>query len=193
MLRATRSKANWVFSFSLLLIGILALQLCSEQLDYSRGAILIGEVWRIWSGHFVHSNSAHLWLNLVASVLLYATLFAKERLRELLLYCLFFTSFISLGLLVFFPYIEWYNGLSGVLHALTIHYLAKNALQTSKLYWVGFGLVWLKVAVETLERLVGLDSYLGGTLVLSEAHLVGVILGSITALSLILSRPKATQ
>lgn len=80
---------------------------------YDRTAILRGEWWRLWTGHWVHFSFSHLAWNL--AVLLGAAAWL-EHLRPgwLLHYTLVGAPLISLVLLVGEPAMQIYGGLSGL-------------------------------------------------------------------------------
>jgi rhomboid family GlyGly-CTERM serine protease len=91
----------------------MALGLVPGGFLYDRAAILRGEWWRLWTGHWVHFSGSHLIWNLVVLVGAGTWL---ERLRPGLLirYALAAAPMISLGLLAFSPAMGAYGGLSGL-------------------------------------------------------------------------------
>ncbi len=85
----------------------------ADSLLYDRAAILQGEWWRLWTGHWVHFLPSHLFWNL--AVLLGAGLWL-ERLHPgwLLRYTLIAAPLISLALLLGESAMHSYGGLSGL-------------------------------------------------------------------------------
>lgn len=149
-------------------------------LRYERTAILAGEYWRLVTGHLVHSSVAHLVLNL-AGVGLIAGLFPQDySLRQWLLILIFSTVSIDLGFVFYQPQLQWYVGLSGVLHGALAagaiawwrHETRLLALTLSVIF--GAKLVW--------EQTRGALPFSGDMPVVVDAHLYGAIGGLAAAL-----------
>lgn len=167
------------------------LQAYVDVLEFDRQQILSGEIWRLWTGHLVHTNSTHFLVNVVAAIIIYFGFFAGVKLFELLWCSIVFAALISVALLVFYPSLAWYNGLSGLLHALVSYFLIRLALNENKLFWLGLAIVWVKVLVETLRAYVGYEGLIGDMTVITEAHLVGVFFGTaIGIIRMVLLRVK---
>ena len=72
----TKFTYSWQSLTIVTLVTIVALlafifdQQLSETLVYQRGLIAQGEVWRLITGHFLHTNGYHLSMNLAALILL---------------------------------------------------------------------------------------------------------------------------
>lgn len=80
---------------------------------YERTAMLQGEWWRLWTGHWVHFSGSHLVWNLV--VLLVAGAWLERRHHGLLfVFTLISAPLISLTLLFGEPAMQTYGGLSGI-------------------------------------------------------------------------------
>jgi len=87
-----------------------------ELLRYERTAVFHGEYWRLITGHLVHGSGQHLLLNAVGLGLI-AALFPREySLRGWLLVLAGSVATIDLGFVFLEPQLQWYVGLSGVLH-----------------------------------------------------------------------------
>jgi len=85
-------------------------------LRYERSAVLAGEYWRLLTGHWVHATPAHLLLN-VAGLGLVVVLLARDySLRQWLVILVASMAAIDAGFVFFQPQLDWYVGLSGVLH-----------------------------------------------------------------------------
>lgn len=164
------------------LVGVSALlimasgEAASIPLRYQREAILSGEWWRLWSGHWVHLGWIHLWLNLAGLVL--SWLLVGRAFSELawLIFMALIPLFISLCLLFWLPELEWYVGLSGLLHGV----LLAGAL---RLYWRGQGdalilvlLVVVKLVWDFWQGAEGTEAAIGGAVIV-HAHLFGAIGG----------------
>ncbi len=170
------------------ILAVLGAELLSlgGVLEYRR-ALLASEPWRLWTGHFVHLSLVHAMLNAVALLLL-ERLFA-ERLRAGEFWLLLGVSpvLISLLLWIALPELEWYRGLSGMLHAI---------------YFAGC-VVWLKGSRDR-ARWLPLAALVGGLVkalleqpwdasfpfrewlgpVVPQAHLVGAVIGTAAGLAL---------
>ena len=158
------------------------LQSFSGLLEFDRQQILSGDIWRIWTGHLVHTNNSHFVLNSVAAIIIYFTFFTRVKVGELLLYSFVFATLISVTLWCAHPNVGWYNGLSGLLHALAAYFFMRLARDEGKVFWVGLAIVWGKVLIETIRAQSGYESLIGDMTVITEAHLIGVLFGTMTAI-----------
>ena len=158
------------------------LQGFSGALEFDRQQILSGDIWRIWTGHLVHTNNSHFALNIASAIILYFVFFTEIKPGELLLCSVAFASLISATLLCIYPDIAWYNGLSGLLHALVAYFCLRLAGEKDKVFWVGLAILWGKVLIETLRTHSGYEHRLGDMTVITESHLIGVIIGTATAI-----------
>jgi rhomboid family GlyGly-CTERM serine protease len=176
-------------------LAVLAAQLFlpMELLEYRR-ALAGSEPWRLFTGHFVHLSLLHALLNCVALLLLDRLFADRLKPRELFAILGLTPILISLVFWLVLPELQWYRGLSGVLHAV---YFAGCVT------WIASGTGrarWLPVA-----------ALIGGTLkvlveqpwdasfpvhealriaVVPQSHLIGAILGTATGLLLRQRRKK---
>lgn len=88
-------------------------------LRYER-TLMSTEIWRSLSGHLVHLGFGHLTLNLVAFIVMAAIFYPFLGVSRLVVTFLTAAAGISCSFFLFFPEIEWYVGLSGVLHGLML-------------------------------------------------------------------------
>lgn len=159
----------------------------ADLLIYKRDAILDGEVWRLITGHWVHLGWRHLAMNVTGLALIWYLFGAGQRPVVWLGLVAAITLGQSLSLLVFHPEVDWYAGLSGLLHGL----LAAGALLMLPRTQIIAGLTLAALAAKLgLENWQGaspdLAAWLGGP-VLIGSHLYGTILGAgITALGFLL-------
>ena len=170
-----------VLSCGLLQVGMPA---TNEALRYHRVLISDGELWRLFSAHFIHLGWRHYLMNGTALLLIY-WLYA-DRLSPLfvVLVCLASSLAVGLGLLVLSPHVTWYVGLSGVLHGL----FAFGALcDLPRRRWIGIvvlSLLILKLAWEQrYGPIPGSESTAGGPVIVS-AHLYGAVGGLLTFVGL---------
>ncbi len=154
------------------------------QFRYDRAAIGAGEWWRWVSGHFLHLSWVHLALNL-AGLLLIVTLFWRYwSVRRLIIIFLFSLLAVDIGLWWFSPEVDWYVGLSGILHGLLIAG-ALFALHHERTFSIVIMILVIgKLAWEQITRSSpGMAELIGGN-VLLDAHLYGFI-GGLVASALI--------
>lgn len=85
-----------------------------DLLQLDRAALVHGEFWRLWTGHLVHASPDHLVFDVGAACLLFVAL--GKPLRSAL-HLAWLAPVISAGLLVALPELDFYYGLSGLLHA----------------------------------------------------------------------------
>jgi len=172
---------NKVLGGAVFVVCLCALQYFSGELELNRQRVLSGEMWRIWTSHFVHTDILHLSLNILAGLVIYFAFFSKIRAGELLAASFVLTALISVALLLIYPGLDWYNGLSGLLHALVACFSIRMVSNGDRVYWAGLGIVWLKVLVEATRANLGYEYLIGDMTVITEAHLIGVSTGTITA------------
>ena len=89
-----------------------------EALRWERAA-LVHEPWRIVTAHLLHLDGNHLILNLAGFAALWALVGDTWRARAWSFAALFIACVIGVGLLAS-PSLQWYVGLSGVLHGLLV-------------------------------------------------------------------------
>jgi len=88
-----------------------------ELLCYQRLAIGHGQVWRLLTGHWVHLGVRHLLMDSAGLVLIWALYARTLPPFDWLLLLLGATAAIDAGLWWGEPQVEWYVGISGLLHA----------------------------------------------------------------------------
>ncbi|MGI9301168.1 MAG: rhombosortase [Gammaproteobacteria bacterium] len=168
------------------ILAMAALQLAmpdsAEWLRYQRGEIIGGEVWRLLSNHLIHLTWAHFVMNALGAALLCALfprLFAP---RFAVVMFVAIGLAVSLGLLAFNPNVNWYVGLSGVLHGVFV-IGAWREVRSGR--WDGalmLVLLALKVGWEQLYGPLPGSAETAGGPVVEDAHLYGAIAGIVFAL-----------
>ena len=146
---------------------------------YNRELIEQGDIWLLFTGHLLHLNWAHFWMNM-AGLLLVVLLFAPYYSSRYWLWLLLFSMlFCGLALFLFNPELMFYVGLSGVLHGLFVAGAIKEYRHYPKSGMILMFLIVLKLVWEQLAgALPGSESMAGGR-VLVDAHLYGAIAGLI--------------
>jgi len=118
-------------------------------LVYDREAILHGEIWRLYTGHFVHFGVNHLWWNLVA-VLLAGCWLQWSRSGTVCWYAWSAPIILSLVLLGLEPDLKIYAGLSGVSTGMVTLVGLKLAQGPPRDRWSGVVVLGM-VAIKTIR------------------------------------------
>jgi rhomboid family GlyGly-CTERM serine protease len=180
----TPVQATWLVGLVVAALVLLSLggESWREALRYERVAVLRGEYWRLLSGHLVHGTTQHLLLNVLGLGVI-AALFPREfSLRGWLFVAAASVAVIDLGFVLWEPQLEWYVGLSGVLHGV----LAAGAIAWWRHESKGFAAVLTVVLVAKLawEQGRGALPLSGDMPVIVDAHLYGAIGGALAASAL---------
>lgn len=148
--------------------------------------------YRWISGHFTHLGWSHMTLNVIGMLSVW-WLYGRYLTRELWIIFILICAFgISLGLYFLSPHVDYYVGLSGVLHgmlsagvtlALLENFKSKNRLkETASISWeelfVLLGL-WGKIAYEQIAGSLPITTKIAGNTVIVETHLYGAIIGCV--------------
>ncbi|WP_341503771.1 rhombosortase [Gallaecimonas sp. GXIMD4217] len=163
---------------SIAMVAILAAILPESGqslLVYERSSLESLELWRLLTGHLLHTNGWHLLLNLGGLGLIawlhgsyYNPLGWWLRLGYLALV-------ISVGLYLWLPDLSWYVGLSGALHGLLLMGAAEDIKRGEQTGWWLLGGVIAKVFWEQLAGGSAQVTALIDARVVTEAHLLGVL------------------
>ncbi len=180
----------WLLPAVLALV-VLALQLAGPVvaglLRYQRESILHGQVWRLLTGHLVHLRWGHCLLNIAGLGLLWLLFSPRMAERAWLVSFGVCALGTSLALLWLAPQIQWYVGLSGVLHGL---YASAVLCLWRPRDWEGYalalGLAAKLLWEQQLGPMPGTEAAAGGPVVVA-AHLYGAVSGLAAGLGLRLS------
>ncbi|MFK8018076.1 MAG: rhombosortase [Gammaproteobacteria bacterium] len=180
MMRHKRAVFGF-FAPLLLLIVLLAAggEPLRQLLRFDRPGLGNGELWRWLSGHVVHLSWSHTVLN-AAGLLVIAALFVRDvALREWYLALALAAVSISLGLWFWSPSLDWYVGLSGVLHGLFVlgAWSEWRHGHRSGLYLL-LG-VAAKLAYEQAAGALPMTASAAGGPVVVDAHLYGALGGAL--------------
>ncbi|MDJ0938923.1 MAG: rhombosortase [Woeseiaceae bacterium] len=156
-------------------------------LRFDRPAIEAGEAWRLVSGHFTHLGWSHWALNIAGLLLSWYLVGRAFGTRGWLLVIVASIAAIDLGFWFAMPGLNWYVGLSGMLHGL----IAAGAIgswpsRRLEAALIG-GFVVFKLAYEIVAGPVPGSASAAGGNVITEAHLFGAIGGVLAALALRIS------
>lgn len=171
--------ATIVGLFMLLMVAAQALAPSWQLLiRYEREAIAAGQWWRLLSGHFLHLDWEHLFLNL-AGLALGTWLFGRDHSpRYWLLAGLVTAAGCGLGLYCFVPSVHWYVGLSGMLHGFMIIGFGGWLLAGDRWGAVLLLLVIGKMLWEQLGGEMPWADPLAGGQVVTAAHAWGAVAGA---------------
>jgi rhomboid family GlyGly-CTERM serine protease len=145
------------------------------------------ESWRVLTAHLVHLGWAHTIMNL-AALWLIAWLFGRLFSPRNWLWLGMATALgISAGLWWFSPEIDWYVGISGVLHGFTMaaaiilvaHRIAAGYLV---LLMVGGKIFW-----EQASGALPMTAMTSGGAVVVDSHLYGALVGALVSIAIVLN------
>jgi rhomboid family GlyGly-CTERM serine protease len=179
-----RRHVTPVLMLALIWLAAAAGQPLALALRYERGAISAGQWWRLVTAHWVHLGAWHALLDSVGLRLLWALYGPVLRARGTILALLASTVAVDAGLWFLQPALQWYEGISGLLHGLW----AAGALLA---LWRRVPMAWMPAAL-LVGKLV--HEALGGPSVASDfmpvvtvAHLYGAAGGLAAGLASMLA------
>ena len=167
-------------------------EILTHALVYQRELITRGEMWRLLTGHFLHTNGFHLLLNVAALLMLWALhghFYTIKNYSALFLFCACSTS---AGIYYFNPSLIQYVGLSGVLHGVFVFGAIRDILSKDKTGYLLFLGVWLKIAYEQIYGASSDVSDLIEASVAVDAHLWGAVGGLLFSLFYLTQIKKAS-
>ena len=146
-------------------------------LRFDRSAIQHGEVWRLFSGNFVHLGWSHLLLNLAGLAVIWALYHRLLSLRSWLLVVVVSSLAVGVGLWLLNPQLEWYVGLSGSLHGLFFAGAITSLAAGYRAEWLLLVVMFGKLLWEQFVGPTPGTADLAGGPVIVDAHLYGAIAG----------------
>ena len=181
-------KYGLLIIFLVILLLLWEAQMFADDLVFDRQRIVLGEGWRLWTGQWVHSNTAHQTMNIIGFILF--LLLYKEVLAvsTLLSHIVYLSSWVGLGLWFFSPEISRYAGLSGVIYGLfTLMSLCVFFRYRRRDYLLGLGVflgLTTKILWENIDPSINDSSAIMiNATVATDAHLYAY-LGAILLFSL---------
>ena len=151
----------------------------SNLFAYDRNQLNHFQWWRLITGHLLHTNTSHLLLNLTGLTLLWALHGHYYKMPRYSIQFLVLCLGTSIGLYYFAHQMQWYVGLSGVLHGLFVIGAYFDIRQKLKTGWVMLLGVWVKVIYEQIFGASADVAKLIEANVAVDAHLFGTITGCI--------------
>lgn len=176
-------QARWRFTLLPgLLIAICTLLMAggddvTAALRYQRDAISHGEIWRLLTGNFVHLGWPHLGMNLAGFILIWLLFGRLLSLRQWLITLFVSAAGVGAGLWLLDPALEWYVGLSGLLHGLFVVGIAASLAQGQRAEWLLLLFLIGKLVWEQLFGALPGSAETAGGAVVVDAHLYGAISG----------------
>ena len=184
----------WLVPGSVVLIALILLftgETGREWLRFERSGIAAGELWRLLTGHLVHLGVSHTVLNLAGLVLVWFLVGRAFDWKQWLWVMAGSVGAIDLGLWFGAPSLEWYVGLSGLLHGMLGAGIVAGIAARSGEALILAVVVAGKLAWEQFAGpLPGSETTSGGAVIV-DAHLYGVIGGTLVAAMLIKVRGRA--
>ena len=184
----------WLVPGSVVLIALILLfsgETGREWLRFERSGIAAGELWRLLTGHLVHLGVSHTVLNLAGLVLVWFLVGRAFDWKQWLWVMAGSVVAIDLGLWFGAPSLEWYVGLSGLLHGMLGAGIVAGIAARSGEALILAVVVAGKLAWEQFAGpMPGSETTSGGAVIV-DAHLYGVIGGTVVAAMLIRVRGRA--
>lgn len=174
------TKAPIASSVVVLVCALLAAVPETGLFAFERSAILSGQIWRLWSGHWVHFSFQQFVLD--AGTLLLVSLLAEREFGSCVTGAVTWLGMpiISLGLLLLAPDLREYRGASGL--AVLLAWFAGSALwfklSRLRLGLAVLALFWIvKTMLEAAGWAPGSAGLPADVRVAWQAHVLGAVLG----------------
>jgi len=184
----TATLRAWLVPGALLLVAALLVATGDtgrEWLRFEPASITEGELWRLVTGHFVHLGLTHFLLNGAGLVLVWFLVGRQHTSLEWLAIMAGSIAAIDAGLWIFSPNLEWYVGLSGMLHGVLAAGIVGNwRVRRSEALILGIVIAGKLAYEQQVGPMPGSEATSGGAVIV-DAHLYGVIGGVILAAILI--------
>lgn len=164
-----------------------------QLLEYDRLAILHGQIWRIFSGNFVHLGWGHVAEDMAGYILL--CLLLQEVLpgwRCPLLVVLGALG-VGIGLFLADPSMHWYMGISGALNTLWIVGAMRLMRQRDWIGWILAVFLVFKLGYEQLLGPLPWSAAATGGPVAVDSHLYGAVTGVMLGLILLIFQRRHLQ
>ena len=181
----TRQRRSLLAAASVAAIAVLMQVGGTEARDalaWDRSSLAAGEVWRLVTGHFAHLGWSHLWLNLAGLALVTWITGGAYGVMRWAVVAMATVVVIDIGFWYFYPELDWYVGLSGLLHGLLVAGLLPGVRERDREALILAFLLVGKLAWEQIVGpLPGSESSAGGAVIV-DAHLYGALGGLLGAL-----------
>ncbi len=176
------SKLYNYYYVALLTLAAIICTYYQELFIYQKQLLEQGQLWRLFSGHFVHLNDKHLILNLIAWIIIFFLGLNYLSLLRWVVLLFILTLSISVSLYHFASDILYYGGLSGVLHGYFAYILVEWIKNKQKFAWIILLLLIAKTLIENFSDIGSSTAEYLDLRVVTEVHLIGVFTGILVAL-----------
>ncbi len=156
-------------------------------LRFERVAVQSGQWWRLLSAHFVHLGVRHLLLDGAALVLLWALFARALGPKSWVLVLLGAIAAIDAGLWWLAPRLQWYVGISGLLHGVWAVGAVLSAWRREVMGWLLMIALAGKLA---WEQHAGASLVVASFPVVVDAHLFGALGALLVLAALTLPRKR---
>lgn len=164
----------------------------SEWLRYQSNEVSSGQLWRLMTANFCHSNWNHWLLNIAGLWLMDLFLqpvLSRAQRTSLLLFC----CLVNVVLMHFTMNLAWYVGLSGALHGYLVGGVLLSWSSSKRLNAAILAVIGAKLFVELFWQINQATEELIGANVVEEAHSYGAASAVIYALMLYIVRKSKTN
>ena len=156
-------------------------------LRYDQEAIYSGEWWRLVTGNLAHLGWSHTLLNLLGLALIWG-LFANAFFpRSWIIITLVSGLGVTFGLLTLNPQIDWYVGLSGLLHGMFVAGVIGGIRRGDKREAILLAAIVAKLVWEQVSGPFPGTAEMADGPVIVDSHLYGAMAGALAAF---LVKPK---
>lgn len=154
-----------------------------ELLQYDLVALQKGEIYRAYTGHFVHLSLFHLFGNIIAMGVTFFWLSFFCGVTWVATMLILGPLAISFLFLVFMPQLNWYVGLSGTIYALIFFGLLndKKLNLEPKILLAALLMIRIYLQMAAPNEVSSYSELLGGK-VIPESHAFGAIIGAFLGL-----------
>jgi rhomboid family GlyGly-CTERM serine protease len=184
--KVTRKTAWVTIAVALAALAPIVFPALKAFLIYDREAILAGEWWRMFTGHWVHLSTAHAGFD-VAALSIAGMIIESQRRAVLARLVLISPWIISSALLFLEPHVNTYFGLSGIAMATVIWLGVDGALETGPWKWCCWGVLAAAMAKIVFEMLTGQAAFVEvnnpDVRVSVTSHVAGALVGLVMRFS----------
>lgn len=145
--------------------------------QFDRAAIHGGDWWLVLTGNVVHLSTGHLGMNLLGLYVI--VLLAWHHMRSAQWIACFAVSAVAVGggLYLRDPHLDYYVGLSGVLHGLLLTGIVLDIIEEPRNGWVLLIAISAKLGWEQWHGAVPGSAWAAGGNVVVNSHLYGAVAG----------------
>ena len=155
-------------------------------------ATAIDQPWRLITGHLIHVGWTHLVINIIGAIFIWILVGRAFNLKIWLLAFVMIGATVNLGLINLSNDVEWYAGLSGILHGLIVAGVLVRLERSDYLGFALLGGITAKFVLEWHEGGSQSMATLIGARVISDAHVYGAF-GGLLFSTFVLSARRLTR